>query len=64
MAERINRGHTMKYRLEFLGRKVGAIGIFYQISVTLEASTEDEARLKIYDTHEHISGLKVTEVSE
>ncbi len=54
----------MKYRLDFYGRKVGAIGIFYQTSVTLEAANEDEARRKIYDTHEHISGLRVTEVSE
>jgi hypothetical protein len=54
----------MKYQLVFYGRKVGAIGIMYWITVTIEASSEDEARIKIYDTHEHISGLVVTQLVE
>jgi hypothetical protein len=54
----------MKYRLEFMGRTVGAIGIRYPISVTLDASSESEARIKIYDTHDHISDLRVTELAE
>jgi hypothetical protein len=47
----------MKWKLDFVGRKVGAIGIRYPITITVEAESANEARLKAYDTHEHISDM-------
>jgi hypothetical protein len=45
-----------------MGRTVGAIGIRYPVSITVEAESENEAKLKAYDTHEHISDFRVTPV--
>ena len=49
------------YTAKFTGRKVGAIGIFYPITTTVQAENEEAARLKLYDKYEHIMGLKLTE---
>lgn len=46
----------MKYRIEFNGRTIGAIGIFYNIVLEVEAENELAARWKAYETHEHIAG--------
>lgn len=46
----------------FTGRKVGAIGAFCEFIVTVEAENEDAARLKLYDTHEHISKLMIRDI--
>lgn len=51
----------MKYLAQFVGRTRGAIGIFYPCEVTVEAANQEAARLKLYDTHEHIQGLVLTE---
>ena len=47
------------YRFRFIGRKVGAIGITYPITHEVEAFNESEAFLKLYDTYDHITGLKL-----
>lgn len=44
------------YRLNFYGRRKGAIGIFYAIQIDVPADDPDEAKLLAYDTHEHIAG--------
>jgi len=44
-----------QWTFEIVGRKVGAIGICYPITLTVEAPTYDEAVLRMNDTHEHIS---------
>lgn len=47
----------MKYRVTFKGRKAGAIGIFYPISIVVEADDPEAAKLKAYDEHEHCHGM-------
>jgi len=44
----------MKFRLNFHGRRIGAIGIFYSCSVVVEADNSEDAAWKAYDTHQHI----------
>ena len=44
----------MKFRLDFTGRRIGAIGIFYRITLIVEASNPEGAAWKAYETHEHI----------
>jgi hypothetical protein len=43
-----------KYRVSFIGRTAGAIGITYPIVAEVEAASEEEARLKLYDRYEWI----------
>lgn len=43
-----------KYRVSFVGRTAGAIGITYPIVAEVEAASEEEARLKLYDRYESI----------
>lgn len=45
------------YLARFQGRRMGGIGISYHIEKFVEADTPEAARLKLYETHEHISGL-------
>jgi hypothetical protein len=52
----------MKYYATFKGRRVGAIGIFYNHSKVCEGRNEKEAILDLYKTHEHISNLKLTPI--
>jgi hypothetical protein len=48
-----------EYRFTFEGKLVGAIGASYGFNMVLGADSLENAILKIYDTHEHISKLKV-----
>lgn len=48
-----------QYLCKFNGRKNGAIGKFYNFSIVVEAETKEEANAKLYNTHEHISNLKI-----
>lgn len=41
-----------EYILTFLGRRAGAIGIFYECRVTVKADTEDEAWTKLAEHYE------------
>ena len=52
----------MKYLLSFTGRKVGAIGVFYPIKLVIDAPDAESAISKAYETHEHMTGLKVREL--
>jgi len=52
----------IKYIANFRGRKVGAIGIFYDITAEVEGYSKKDARLNLYEKYEHISELKLTEV--
>lgn len=47
----------------FIGRKVGAIGMFYRITTTVQADSPSAARTKLYDTYEHVHGLTIREQS-
>ena len=48
-----------KYKFYFEGRKNNAIGKFYKFTLIIEAANFEAAKLKIYDTHEHIRILKL-----
>jgi len=48
----------MKVKVSGHGRKVGAIGITHPFTVTVEADTVEEARLKTYEHFESLSGLR------
>ena len=48
-----------EYKFQFEGRQVGAIGTFSGFAKTVESDSLENAILKLYDTHEHISKLKV-----
>lgn len=48
-----------KYKFYFEGRKNNAIGKKQKFTLIIEALNFEAAKLKIYDTHEHIRILKV-----
>lgn len=47
------------YKFTFEGVVIGSIGKKQKFTVTTQADSFDEAKLKLYDTHEHIHILKV-----
>jgi len=49
----------MVYQIRFIGRKLGAIGIVYEISEHVEAESQDQAIMKLYDKYEHIRILTI-----
>lgn len=54
-----------KFKVKFTGREVGAIGVFSHFELIIEAPDEDAARLKIYDTHEHLHfGVAIEEIKQ
>lgn len=46
-----------KYKFTFLGVKNGSIGKRQTFTVTTESENFETAKLKLYDTHEHIQIL-------
>lgn len=48
-----------KYKFTFLGVINGSIGKRYKYTVTTESENFESAKLKLYDTHEHIQILSV-----
>lgn len=51
----------MKWKAEFVGRKVGAIGTRHAITHEFESTDDPEqANLDLYKTHEHIGWLRLT----
>lgn len=54
----------MKFYATFNARNIGAIGITYPNTYTVEADTPEAARLALYEKWEHISHLKLTEIPE
>ncbi len=49
-----------KWKATFTGRPVNAKGIFSRFELSISAPTIEQARLKIYDTHEHLSEVSIT----
>lgn len=49
----------MRYSARFTGRTKGAIGIFSAFSKEVEGATLKEAIENLYETHEHIQGLRM-----
>lgn len=52
----------MRYHARFYGRQLGAIGVCYWQNCEVEAEDETAARLKLYETHELITGLCLTPI--
>lgn len=50
-----------KYKFTFEGVKNGSIGKRSKFTVTTEATNFEDAKLKLYDTHEHIHILTVND---
>lgn len=50
----------MRYRALFTGKVRGALGISSRYMRDVEAPDEESARLKLYETYEHIGGLTLT----
>lgn len=44
-----------KYTFSFIGVKIGSIGKRKKFKVTTEAENFEDAKLNLYDTHEHIT---------
>ena len=51
-----------KYRAEFVGTEVGALGVASPITTEVEGEDEEQAELALYDRYEHIRDLKLTKV--
>ena len=50
------------YQAHFNGRLKNAIGVTYPIKTTVKGTDEHTANINLYDTYEHISGLKLEEI--
>lgn len=58
--QRVTKRH--RYTFTFTGKLAGALGITYTHTQTVEAEDIDEARLRLYDTHDHISSLTLVKL--
>tara|TARA_R110000822_G_scaffold67329_1_gene164005 strand:- start:460 stop:615 length:156 start_codon:yes stop_codon:yes gene_type:complete len=47
------------FKLSFIGRLNGAIGITYKIRENVNAENLEAAKLKLYNKYEHITQIKV-----
>lgn len=43
-----------RWKFTFVGRRKGAIGIFYEISAERDGETCEKARLALYDEFDHV----------
>lgn len=50
-----------KYKFYFTGVKNGSIGKKQNFTVITKAENFEDAKLKLYDSHEHITILKVND---
>ncbi len=51
--------NTKLFKFSFVGRKAGAIGIFYKINTSIRATDKQHALNLLYTDYEHIQGLKM-----
>jgi hypothetical protein len=51
-----------KYQIAFKGRQVGALGVLSTYSKIVDGCDVEAAKLKLYDTHEHISIMTISEI--
>jgi hypothetical protein len=47
------------YKASFFGRPLGSVGFARQRRAEVKAPNEEEARLKLYEKHEHIHALRL-----
>jgi len=50
------------YDVKFLAKKIGSIGKRVSFSELIDAKNPEQAKLKLYDRHEHITIRSITEV--
>ncbi len=53
-----------RWTISFCGRLKNALGIDYPCVVTVEADTEKNAVLALYETHEHCYPYKIIQVEK
>jgi hypothetical protein len=46
------------FKIIFVGRLAGALGVRYQCFSTIEADTRTQAITKLYDDYEHVSNIR------
>lgn len=51
-----------QYKIIFIGRLNGAIGITYKITKEISAESEEAATLKLYESYEHIRVISITKL--
>ena len=56
-------GETIKFLCRFYGRKVNAIGIFYDVETIVRALNKESVKLELYVTYEHIHRLTIEEIN-
>ena len=60
----MSKSKLKTYRVSWeKGRKAGALGVTYTGGVIVRAASPEAARLKAYETHEHLRCVKVEEVN-
>lgn len=57
-----------KYECTFVGKTTGALGVSSWHKIVVEAPDERSAKLRCYNTHEHITGgvdgIRVKEITD
>jgi hypothetical protein len=51
-----------KYTFTILALKIGSIGKRKNFTITIESNNFENAKLKLYDTHEHIQIISVNRI--
>ena len=59
---RVKKSTANHYLIKFSGRQLGAIGISYTNTVDVHATSEKEARQRLYEYYEHITNVNIKEV--
>lgn len=53
----------MRYSASFIGCTRGAIGIHHRIGTSVEATSPENARYKLYEAYDHIQDLMLTDAN-
>ncbi len=54
----------MNYTFRFYGREKSSLGVCSQHIVTVSAMSHDEAYMRLYETHEHITHCVLVRVEQ
>lgn len=54
----------MQYKAKFVGRKINAGGVFYEIETTVDGADPESARINLYERYEHITKLELTPITD
>ena len=60
----IMKTQTKNFLANFVGKRVGAIGVSYSVTENFSGENQEEAHLSIYDKYEHLQFLQMAEVVE